>query len=138
MIINAAPAVVNPAPVSTSTGCTRAVPCDTQTFKFASERCNPCFNRFIARFDHLKTTDSPEPIETGPTVLDTFEPTHEQDAEYLALVATDEDRDAIMADWKAADDHADWVAAFAPSWDLMSDAEIRECGGHHPAEQYLV
>jgi hypothetical protein len=127
-ILHATPANVNSTPVLNSTVCLRAVHCDSQSFTYASERCHPCFARFITAFDHLKPIDAPEPIQTGPTALDTFEPTPDQQVAYLDLMATDEDRDSIMAEWFADDRAEDMAAAFGGPDAVLHAAELAEAG----------
>jgi hypothetical protein len=127
------------APVFNSTGCLRSVPCETRTFKYVSERCVPCFNKFIAQFDKYivpAVTLEPEPTETGPTAIDSFVPTADDDAAYRAWLAELADRDDIMAGWAEADRADDMEAAFSDPWDLVNPAELVECGGYHPSLGY--
>jgi hypothetical protein len=67
-----------------------------------------------------------------PTAVDHYEPTPAEAAEHLAMVAKREARDEVMAGWAAADDHHDWVAAFAEPAELLHPGELAECGYRAP------
>jgi hypothetical protein len=75
-----------------------------------------------------------EPEDTyRPTAGPDFAPTVEDQNEYLAMLAELDAREDIMAEWAAEARAEAMERSFAGGFDLVSDAEIVEAMGCHPA-----